>query len=126
MKVRFILSLFAALFIAGNMIAAEISAPQYERVRVVLKGEVGRETSRSVPVIPIEAFLTDDNMMSILFNAPLGTVEISVNGEVQETCQVTTAGQETSFSVEGWAPGTYTLEFKMPEGGYVYGEFTIE
>lgn len=125
MKVRFILSLFAALFIAGNMIATEVPAPQYERVRVVLKGEIGRETSRSVPVIPIEAFV-DDNMVSIIFSAPLGTVEILVDGKAQETCQVTKEGQEISFSVEELAPGTYTLEFKTPEGGYVYGEFTIE
>lgn len=125
MKVRFILSLFAALFIAGNMIASEVSTQLYERLPVVLRGEVGRETSRSVPVIPMEAFV-EDNMVSIIFAAPLGTVEILVNGKAQETCQVTTTGQETSFSVEGWVSGTYTLEFKTPEGGYVYGEFTIE
>lgn len=124
MKVRFILSLFAALFIAGNLFATEVSAPN-KRLDVVLRGEVGRETGRSVPVIPMEAFV-DDNMVSIIFAAPLGTVEILVDGKAQETCQVTKEGQETSFSVEELAPGTYTLEFKTPEGGYVYGEFAIE
>lgn len=124
MKVRFILSLFAALFIAGNLFATEVSAPN-KRLDVVLRGEVGRETGRSVSIIPIEAFV-DDNMVSIIFSAPLGTVEILVDGKAQETCQVTKEGQEISFSVEELAPGTYTLEFKTPEGGYVYGEFTIE
>lgn len=126
MKLRFILSFFCLLLLAGDMLANDAVTYKYNGKKVVLEGEIGTETGRSVPVTPIEAFLTEENMVSIIFAKPLGTVEILVNGEVQEVCEVTTAGQETSFSVEGWAPGTYTLEFKTPKGGYVSGEFTIE
>lgn len=125
MKVRFILSFFSLLLLVGGVLANDAVTYKYSGPKVVLKGEIGRETSRSVPVIPIEAIISDD-VVHIIFEAPLGTVEILVNGEVQEVCEVTTSGQETSFSVEGWAPGTYTLEFKTPKGGYVSGEFTIE
>ena len=94
MKVRFILSFLAALFIAGNMIAIESTDRVERKLPVVLKGEVPTTTHRSIPV--------------------------------QEVCQVTAPGQTTSFSIEGWAPGVYKLEFKVAEGGYVYGELVIE
>ena len=127
MKVRFILSFLVALFIAGNTIAIENSDQVEWRLPVVLKGEVGTSTSRSVPIIPINAFVsTDDNVVEIIFTAPLGEVKILVDGQVQEVCQVTAPGQTTSFSIEGWAPGVYKLEFKVAGGGYVYGELVIE
>lgn len=127
MKVRFILSFLAALFIAGNVIAVEGSDRVERRLPLVLKGEVGTETSRSIPVLPIEAFISDDdNTVEVYFTAPLGQVQIVVDGEVQEVCQVAAAGQTTTFSVDDWAPGTYKLEFKIAGGGYVYGEFVIE
>lgn len=53
-------------------------------------------------------------------------MKILVDEQVQEVCQVTTPGQTTSFSIEGWAPGIYKLEFKVAGGGYVYGELVIE
>lgn len=127
MKVRFILSFLAALFIAGNVIAIEGSDRVERRLPLVLKGEVGTETSRSIPVLPIEAFISDDdNTIEVYFTAILGQVQILVDGEVKEVCQVAVVGQTTTFSVDGWAPGTYKLEFKIAGGGYVYGEFVIE
>lgn len=127
MKVRFILSFLAALFIAGNMIAIESTERVERKLPLVLKGEVPTTTSRSIPVIPISASVsTDDNIVEIIFTAPLGEVKILVDGQVQEVCQVTAPGQTTSFSIEGWAPGVYKLEFKVAEGGYVYGELVIE
>ena len=123
MKVRFILSFLAALFIAGNMIAIESTERVERKLPLVLKGEVPTTTSRSIPVIPISASVsTDDN----IFTVPLGEVKILVDGQVQEVCQVTAPGQTTSFSIEGWAPGVYKLEFKVAGGGYVYGELVIE
>ena len=93
MKVRFILSFLAALFIAGN----------------------------------IDASISTDNItVDIIFSNVLGEVKILVDGQVQEVCQVTAPGQTTSFSIEGWAPGVYKLEFKVAGGGYVYGELVIE
>ena len=106
MKVRFILSFLAALFIAGNMIAIESTDRVERKLPIVLRGEVPTTTSRSI--------------------TPLGEVKIIVDGQVQEVCQVTASGQTTSFSIEGWAPGVYKLEFKVAGGGYVYGELVIE
>lgn len=128
MKVRFILSFLAALFIAGNMIAIESTERVGEKTAsCVKKGEVPTTTSRSIPVIPISASVsTDDNIVEIIFTVPLGEVKILVDGQVQEVCQVTAPGQTTSFSIEGWAPGVYKLEFKVAGGGYVYGELVIE
>ena len=120
MKVRFILSFLAALFIAGNMIAIESTERVERKLPLVLKGEVPTTTSRSIPVIPISASVsTDDNIVEIIFT-------VLVDGQVQEVCQVTAPGQTTSFSIEGWAPGVYKLEFKVAGGGYVYGELVIE
>ena len=117
MKVRFILSFLAALFIAGNMIAIESTERVERKLPLVLKGEVPTTTSRSIPVIPISASVsTDDNIVEIIFTVPLGEVKILVDGQVQTT----------SFSIEGWAPGVYKLEFKVAGGGYVYGELVIE
>ena len=109
MKVRFILSFLAALFIAGNMIAIESTERVERKLPLVLKG-----------------VSTDDNIVEIIFTVPLGEVKILVDGQVQEVCQVTAPGQTTSFSIEGWAPGVYKLEFKVAGGGYVYGELVIE
>ena len=127
MKVRFILSFLAALFIAGNMIAIESTDRVERKLPIVLKGEVPTTTSRSLPVIPIDASIsTDNNLVEIVFTASLGEVKILVDEQVQEVCQVTTPGKTTSFSIEGWAPGIYKLEFKVAGGGYVYGELVIE
>ena len=122
MKVRFILSFLAALFIAGNMIAIESTERVERKLPLVLKGEVPTTTSRSIPA----SVSTDDNIVEIIFTVPLGEVKILVDGQVQEVCQVTAPGQTTSFSIEGWAPGVYKLEFKVAGGGYVYGELVIE
>ena len=104
MKVRFILSFLAALFIAGNMIAIESTDRVERKLPIVLKGEVPTTTSRSLPVIPIDASIsTDNNLVEIVFTASLGEVKILVDEQVQEVCQVTTPGQTTSFSIEGWA-----------------------
>ncbi|CDE79683.1 putative uncharacterized protein [Bacteroides thetaiotaomicron CAG:40] len=127
MKVRFILSFLAALFIAGNMIAIESTDRVERKLPIVLRGEVPTTTSRSVPVIPIDASIsTENNTVDIIFSTVLGEVKILVDGQVQEVCQVTAPGQTTSFSIEGWAPGVYKLEFKVAGGGYVYGELVIE
>lgn len=71
-------------------------------------------------------FPTENNTVDIIFSTVLGEVKILVDGQVQEVCQVTAPGQTTSFSIEGWAPGVYKLEFKVAGGGYVYGELVIE
>lgn len=93
MKVRFILSFLAALFIAGNMIAIESTDRVERKLPIVLRGEVPTTTSRSVPVIPIDASIsTENNTVDIIFSTVLGEVKILVDGQVQEVCQVTASG----------------------------------
>lgn len=123
MKVRFILFLFAILFMAVGVTHAEVA---YSGKRIVFEGEIGTETSRSIPIVPIEATISEDCIINVVFLKPIGDVQVLVNGEVEQTLKVTTFGQETAFSVADLAPGTYKLEFKTPTGGYVYGEFVIE
>lgn len=127
MKVRFIFSFLVALFIAGNTIAFASTDQVDRRLPIVLKGEVPTTTSRSLPVLPIEASIsTDNNTVDVIFTARLGEVTILVDGQVKEVCQVTAAGQTTSFTIEGWTPGVYKLEFKFAKGGYAEGEIVIE
>ena len=127
MKVRFILSFLAALFIAVNIIEIESTEMLDRKLNNVLKREDPTTTRSSIPLITISASVsTDDNIVEIIFTVPLGEVKILVDGQVQEVCQVTAPGQTTSFSIEGWAPGVYKLEFKVAGGGYVYGELVIE
>lgn len=124
MKVRFILSLLVTLLVAGSVLA---NGDKVSGKGVVLKGEIGTSTGRSViPIIPIKAFVVDNNIIYIQYDAPLGTVQVLVNGQVEETAEVTTVGQETIFSIADLTPGVYKLELKTPKGGYVYGEFEVE
>ena len=90
----------AALFIAGNMIAIESTDRVERKLPIVLRGEVPTTTSRSVPVIPIDASIsTENNTVDIIFSTiVLGEVKILVDGQVQEVCQVTAPGQ-TIFSL---------------------------
>ena len=82
-----------AAFLGGAAVGAAIGilfAPE--------KGEVPTTTSRSIPVIPINASVsTDDNIVEIIFTAPLGEVKILVDGQVQEVCQVTARPQKIHF-----------------------------
>ena len=128
MKVRFILSLLVALFIAGSIFASVDVVKDPVNIKgLVLTGEVGRETGRSaIPVIPIKAFIIDNNTISIQYEAILGTVQVFVDGQLQEVDEVSVIGQTTSFSVAHLLPGTYKLELRTLTGGYVYGDFVIE
>ncbi len=129
MEARFILSFLIAIFISGNNMQATEQINEVDlRLPIILKGEVPTiTTTRSALQIPIYAFLsTDDKTVDITFTAPIGEVKILVDGHEIETCQVSVVGQTTSFSINGWAPGVYKLEFITASGGYVYGEFVIE
>lgn len=130
MKVRSILSVLALVFIVASSFTLDSKNPPFKNkfpgLPLVLRGEVGTETGRSISIIPIEAINGEDGILHIMFLKPLGEVKVLVDGQLQETCQVTTEGQETEFSVAGWASGTYELEFQTTDGGYAYGIFVIE
>lgn len=127
MKLRFILSLFVAVLLAGNSYA---NSSFGIADGLVLQGEFSHTGTRSVtPALPMCADVIS-NVLHIEFSAPVGDVSITVagsNGVVYATSMdVTTIGQQTSFSLEGLAPGAYLLEFKNSHGGYVYGEFIVD
>lgn len=127
MKLRFILSLFVAVLLTGNSYA---NSSFGIADGLVLEGEFSDIGSRSVkPSLPISADVIS-NVLHIEFSARVGDVSITVTGPAgvvyASSVNVTTTGQQTSFSLEGLAPGAYLLEFKNSHGGYVYGEFIVD
>lgn len=127
MKLRFILSLFVAVLLAGNSYA-NVSLGIEDGL--VLEGEFSDVDSRSVnPALPMSADIIS-NVLFIEFSAPVGDVAITVVGPAgvvyTSSMNVSTFGQQTSFSLEGLIPGAYLLEFKNSRGGYVYGEFIVD
>lgn len=128
MKLRFIFSFLFTLLVVGNVSSSKsMLAFSTGGKNVVLKGEIGTDTGRSeTPTVPPITAEVIDKTVYIQFTDAVGTVDILMDGEVQETCNVTNAGQDTAISVEGYEPGTYLLEFKNDLGDYVYGEFIVD
>lgn len=129
MKLRLILSLFVALIVAGNTYANHAFSFAWDD-QLILKGEFDDIGSRSLaPALPMSAGVSND-VLSIEFLSPVGNVSITVSGPTgvvySTSVDVITIGQQTSFSLEGLARGSYLLEFKNSDGGYVYGEFTVD
>lgn len=127
MKLRFILSLLVAILVAGNSYA-NVSLGIADGL--VLKGEFSDVGSRSVkPALPMSAGIIS-NVLYIEFSKAVGEVAISVTGPTGIVYtlakDVKVVGEQTSFSLEGLAPGVYLLEFKNSKGGYVHGEFIID
>ena len=130
MKVRVILTLLIAFLSSVNVLATNINfndgSFSLTDLPPVLQGEIGTDTGRSaISKIPILVSIADATTFNVEFTKAIGAVEISINGEAIQTCNVKTVGQSTTISVVGYGPGVYTLEFRTPEGGYVYGEFEI-
>lgn len=128
MKLRFILFFFVALIAAGAY--ANNSFRFVWDDELILKGEFTETGSRSVkPVLPIAAGISS-NALCIEFSSAIGDVTITITGPngvvYSTTMDVTTVAQQTSFSLEGLAPGSYLLEFKNSPGGYIYGEFIVD
>lgn len=127
MKLRFVLSLLVAVVFAGSTFANNSLGIADG---LVLQGEFSDMGNRSVkPALPMSADIIS-NVLFIEFSAPVGDVAITVTGSVgvvyTSSMDVATVGQQTSFSLEGLAPGAYLLEFKNSHGGYVYGEFIVD
>lgn len=127
MKLRFILSLFVAILVAGNSYA---NTSLGIADGLVLEGEFSDIGSRSVkPALPMSAGIIS-NVLYIEFSAPVGEVAISLTGPTgivyASKKDVKAVGEQTSFSLEGFVPGVYYLEFKNSQGGYVHGEFIVE
>lgn len=128
MKLRFIFSFLVALLLVGNVSSSSsMLAFSTGGRNVVLKGEIGTDIGRSaVPTTPPITAEVIDKTVRIQFTDAVGAVDISLDGEVQEKLETTTSGQETSISVEGYASGTYLLEFTNASGDCVYGELIVD
>lgn len=130
MKLRLILSLFVALVVAGGTYANSSFRFVWDD-QLILKGEFIEDMgNRSVtPTIPMEAGITN-NVLGIEFWLPVGDVSITVSGPTEtvysSSVHVSTVGQQTSFSLDGLAPGAYLLEIKNAHGGYVFAEFIVD
>lgn len=128
MKLRFIFSFLVALLLVGNVSSSSsMLAFSTGGRNVVLKGEIGTDIGRSaVPTTPPITAEVIDKTVRIQFTDAVGAVDISLDGEVQEKLETTTSGQEASISVEGYASGTYLLEFTNASGDCVYGELIVD
>lgn len=127
MRIRFIFTFFVALFVSVSAMYA--SPMRYGDI--ALGGEFSDYGSRSViQTVPISASVKD-NVVCVEFFKGVKDVAITVkddNGdEVYTTSMVASATNPgISFSIAGYAPGTYLIEFTNSNGGYVYGHFTVE
>lgn len=129
MKLRFILFFFVALVAVGSTYANNSFSCIWDD-ELILKGEFTETGTRSVkPVLPIAAGISS-NALCIEFSSAIGDVTITITGPngvvYSTTMDVTTVAQQTSYSLEGLAPGSYLLEFKNSPGGYIYGEFIVD
>lgn len=129
MKLRFTLFLFVALIVTSGAHANNSFRFIWDD-ELILKGEFADIGTRSVkPVLPIAAGISN-NALCIEFSSAIGDVTITITGPngvvYSTTMDVTTVAQQTSFSLEGLAPGSYLLEFKNSPGGYIYGEFIVD
>lgn len=127
MRARFIFSFFVALFLS----ATAIHASSLRWGDLILDGEFTDVGSRSISNVPINAHYAEDNVVYIDFYKGVTDVTITVKdnsgNKVYSTSTVASVtNPSTSFSVAGYAPGTYILEFTNSKGGYAYGLFTIE
>ncbi|WP_455587449.1 DUF3244 domain-containing protein [Bacteroides sp.] len=124
MKSRLFMSLLVALFMMGNVFAG---TPLEDGL--VLKGEFSQIGGRSVkPQLPISANF-EGNVLCVDFTSPVGVVNVVIKDATQNvyasSINVTASGQRFAISVEDYEAGTYTIEFRNSNGGYVYGEFTL-
>lgn len=126
MRARFIFSFFVALFVSTSAMYAH----SLKYGDLILDGEFTDVGSRSISRLPIRASL-DESTLSISFSRGVTDVTITVKdndgNEIYSTSTVASASNPgTSFSVAGYAPGTYLLEFTNSDGGYACGLFTVE
>lgn len=126
MRARFIFSFFVALCLSTSA----LYATSLRWGDIILDGEFSEEENRSLTNVPIDASI-ENNVVNIEFYKGVTDVTITVkdnNGnKVYSTSMVASATTPgTSFSIAGYAPGTYILEFTNAKGGYVYGLFTVE
>ena len=128
MRARFIFSFFVALFLSTSA----MYATSLRWGDILLEGELTDVGSRSaIRNVPIGVNYAEDNVVYIDFYKGVTDITITVkdnNGnKVYSTSTVASdANPSTSFSVAGYAPGTYILEFTNSKGGYAYGLFTVE
>lgn len=127
MRARFIFSFFMALFISTSAIYANT----LRWGDIALDGEFKDTGSRSIQSTPINAYLDEDNTVYVEFSKSVTDVTVTVkdnNGNTiySNSTVASATNPGISFSVDGYAPGSYILEFTNSDGGYLQGFFIVE
>lgn len=94
-----------------------------------LEGEFSDTGTRSLQSLPVEAAISE-GILYVEFSTAVGEVNLSIEGAGQvvytSTADVVAPWHLISIPLDNYNPGTYKLELTNGDGGYVYGEFTIE
>ncbi|MBC8595045.1 DUF3244 domain-containing protein [Oscillospiraceae bacterium N12] len=100
-----------------------------ENYPLYLEGEFSQSSTRSLQSLPVEAAISE-GILYVEFSTAVGEVNLSIEGAGQvvytSTADVVAPWHLISIPLDNYNPGTYKLELTNGDGGYVYGEFTIE
>lgn len=101
MKLRISIFVFSLIFVFSNVFATGCPLGVDNRSKnIELEGLFGAIGAKSLPVIPIVAFISADNQLDVTFVRPFGNVTVRVVTE-GEVVYVTTvdSNQQTFLSV---------------------------
>ena len=100
-----------------------------ENYPLYLECEFSQSSTRSLQSLPVEAAISE-GILYVEFSTAVGEVNLSIEGAGQvvytSTADVVAPWHLISIPLDNYNPGTYKLELTNGDGGYVYGEFTIE
>lgn len=133
MKLHYSLILLIGLLISGtingNSFTGSFISQLTEDYPLFLKGEFSQTGARSLQSLPVEAAVSE-GILYVEFSTAVGEVNLSIEGAGQvvytSTADVVAPWHLISIPLDNYNPGTYKLELTNGDGGYVYGEFTIE
>ncbi len=130
MKTRLQFILLSLLFVslsvsAGNVITTGGGNDE----EIDLWGDFPITGTRSLVSLPFAADVAD-GVLSVYARLVVGNITVSLSSETQ-TCfstpmTITSPGQIVSYSLDNLPAGTYNLEIRNQQGGYLRGIFMIE
>lgn len=101
--------------------------PKKKPTKIELDGRLESNDERAL-ILPLEAF-ENDTEVNLTCWQTINNATITITG-INGTmfCQVISLGEgcTETISLNGYAPGTYTLVISTPQGTYLSGMFVIE